>query len=162
MIYIYTDGSCNIQTGIGGWSVSIIPDDDDTLFLTIYKHGTEVNTTNNRMELEAVYNALEFVSSTYPITECILYTDSAYIANCFKDKWYERWEMNGWLNSKKEPISNKDQWEKILNLYKNLRVEIRKVKAHGKNTENNLVDRIARKVRKKREEEERISGEEII
>ena len=75
----------------------------------------------------------------------IVHTDSAYIANCFKDKWYVNWEANGWINSKKKPVENRGLWEQILLLYRAMDVEIVKTKGHANDKYNNLVDELARK-----------------
>ena len=81
--------------------------------------------------------------------EVILYTDSAYLCNCYLNKWYSSWERNGWRNSKKEPVANKDLWEKLIPYFKNPQITISKVKGHSGNYYNELVDELAVNEREK-------------
>lgn len=126
-IYMFTDGSCeNNQSdnNIGGWG-------------TILKYGDNikkmkaraVNTTNNKMELTAVIKGLEAIKDrNIPIW---IFTDSAYIVNCFEQKWYVNWIKNGWKNSAKKPVENKELWENLINLYKlHTNIKIIKIKGH--------------------------------
>ena len=93
------------------------------------------------MELTACIKALEEIKSTkYPIE---IYTDSAYLYNCIQQKWYEKWEQNGWKNSKKLPIENKDLWEKLLNLIKKYNPTFIKVKGHSGDKYNDEADKLA-------------------
>lgn len=111
-ITIYTDGACaNNQSdqNFGGWGA----------VLTFGQHvkelyGGAVNTTNNRMELTAVIEALKALKSDHiPVK---VYSDSAYTVNCFREKWYVGWLKNGWKNSQKKPVENQDLWEELLAL----------------------------------------------
>ena len=144
-IVIYTDGACsNNQERInsGGWgAVLLYKDHYKELF------GGEKNTTNNRMELMAIIKALEELKTDkIPVS---IHSDSAYIMNCFKDKWYEKWRKNGWQNSKKQPVENKDLWEKLLDLAENKigldKITWVKVKGHSGDKYNELADALARK-----------------
>ncbi len=127
MIKIYTDGACaNNQSNenFGGWGS----------ILTYGKHvkkisGGEANTTNNRMELTAIVEALKLLKrSDIPVR---VFTDSAYIVNCFNDKWYVKWRANGWKNAKKDPVLNRDLWEELLSLYESVNdIAVCKVKGH--------------------------------
>lgn len=106
----------------------------------IYITGFEENTTNQRMELKAAILGLQMIKTPSIID---LYTDSAYLCNCFKDKWYESWEKNGWVNSKKEPVANKDLWETLLKLARSHEVlRFHKVKGHADNIFNNKCDQL--------------------
>lgn len=103
--------------------------------------GGEPRTTNNRMELTAAVRALEMLKEPVHVR---LHTDSAYMVNCFHDFWYQRWERNGWKNSKKEPVENRDVWEKLIALTRIHHVEFVKVKGHSTDEWNNRCDELAR------------------
>lgn len=76
--------------------------------------GGERNTTNNIMELKAVIEGLKAITDKKVRVE--IYTDSAYIVNCFDQKWYENWIARGWLTAKKKPVENRELWEELLTL----------------------------------------------
>ena len=109
----------------------------------------ERNTTNQRMELTAAAEALERVMFEYacPFDRVIVYTDSAYLHNCYKQQWYKSWQMNDWKNSKKQPVANRDLWERLIPYFEQPEVEFVKVKGHAGRTEqekyNNIVDEMA-------------------
>lgn len=138
---IYTDGSCHGNPGPGGWATIILIDD-----CRIISTGGAAHTTNNEMELTAFYNALIYLSSLTNY-RCTIYTDSAYIINCLTYHWYKKWQINGWKTSTKQPVANKELWEKILNLWTSIQFSttIAKVKGHGTNYYNNLADNLANK-----------------
>ena len=111
-ITIFTDGACaNNQSNenLGGWgAVLTYQDQVKELF------GGEKNTTNNRMEMTAVIQALKAVKTkNVPIK---IYSDSAYVINCFKEGWHINWQKNGWINSQKKPVENKDLWQELIAL----------------------------------------------
>ncbi|HQJ74005.1 MAG TPA: ribonuclease H [Bacteroidota bacterium] len=139
IIKIYCDGACSgnqNKNNIGGWGALLIFNEKVKKI-----NGGEKNTTNQRMELTACIKALEAIKSTkYPIE---IYTDSAYLYNCIQQKWYEKWEQNGWKNSKKLPIENKDLWEKLLNLIKKYNPTFIKVKGHSGDKYNDEADKLA-------------------
>lgn len=138
---IYTDGACSgnqFKENSGGWGAVLISGSNRK---EIY--GGEKNTTNNRMELTACIKALHEVKQKE--FKIILYSDSSYIVNCLNNKWYIKWEKNGWKNSKKEPVENKDLWEKLLQLSRELNVEFIKVKGHSGIELNEEADRLANK-----------------
>jgi ribonuclease HI len=148
-IIIYVDGSCdNARDRIGGYGI-----------IFEYKgkqkevFGGEVDTTNNRMEMMACVKALEQLKQTTIPVE--IYCDSAYVVNCFKEKWYVSWERNNrWKNSKKEPVENKDLWISLLSLYrKQDKVDFIKVKGHSDNELNNRCDQLANLGRKNMQNE---------
>lgn len=127
IITIFTDGACSgnqNSENIGGWgAVLIYQDKMKELF------GGEVNTTNNRMELTSVIEALKAIKSTkIPIK---IYSDSAYVVNCFKEGWHKGWVKNGWKNSQKKPVENKELWMELLELVnQQARVDFLKLKGH--------------------------------
>ena len=159
-MHIYTDGSCSqgkaeYTTQAGGWAV-VIMKDETTIDYTI--SGGEKGTTNNAMEMTAFIEALNVIGGEVihgnkgPF---FVYSDSAYVLNCLKDKWYIKWRQNGWRNAKKEAVKNKELWVELINLYEYLIVrtpiEIIKVKGHSDNIGNNFVDELAVKERKRYE-----------
>ena len=103
--------------------------------------GGEPRTTNNRMEMMAAIQALEMLKEPVRVR---LHSDSSYLVNCFRERWFERWERNGWRNSKKEPVENRDLWERLLALTRRHEVEFVKVKGHADDEWNNRCDELAR------------------
>ncbi len=134
-VKIYTDGACSGNPGPGGWGAVLIfgPHEKEI-------SGAEPDTTNNRMEMMAVIKGLEALKE-----KCLvdIYTDSAYIYNCFQDKWYVSWQANGWRNSKKQPVENKDLWQQMLNEVDKHEVRWHKVKGHSTDVYNNRADALA-------------------
>ena len=148
-IIIYTDGACSGNPGPGGWAFILYVEDDGISKTGIAKSGGEINTTNQRMELTACIKGMTQAALHYlnksPI--CLkVHTDSAYLANCIKDKWYEKWRKNGWKNSKGEIVKNLDLWEDILSFVDNplIKIEMIKVTGHGSDVLNNKVDELAK------------------
>src|SRR5262245_42462506 len=88
-VVIYTDGACAGNPGPGGWAWAEAPDGARR------GSGGEAHTTNQRMEVQAVLEALRAVDG--PLT---IVSDSTYVVNCFRDRWWVKWEKNGWKNSK--------------------------------------------------------------
>lgn len=139
---IYTDGATSRngqENAPGGWA-----------FIIVDRHGNVIdegsghvdNATNNICELLAVINACQ----AYLALEdgiVTVYSDSAYIVNCYKQKWYEVWQQNGWRNSKKEPVKNKELWEQLIPYFENFLFSFEKVKGHAGNYFNEKVDAMA-------------------
>jgi ribonuclease HI len=97
---------------------------------TVEISGGEQNTTNLRMELTAACVALETIDEGHVVT---VYSDSSYLVNCMRRGWYKTWRGNGWLTHLKEPVANKDLWERLLEAtQRHQEVRWRKVKAHSK------------------------------
>lgn len=147
MFEIYCDGSCKNngkENAYGGWAF-IIFENNEPIF---WNSGRELNTTNQRMELRAAIESIEAVKNQKGFTVfsvCNIHTDSAYLHNCKNQNWYKNWEKNGWLNSKKRPVANKDLWEKLIPYFEYSNFNFFKVKAHSDNDFNNLVDIMAQK-----------------
>ena len=97
-IIIYTDGACSGNPGPGGWGAVLLHGRNRKEI-----SGAEVLTTNQRMELLAVVKALEALKVTGWDVE--VYSDSAYVVNAFTQKWLDKWQQNGWKNSKKEDVA---------------------------------------------------------
>lgn len=134
-LIVYTDGACSGNPGPGGWAA------------VLYRHtGKEVlkggspQTTNNRMEMTAALKALQALEEP---THVRLHTDSAYLANAFKQDWIGNWQKNGWKNSSKKPVANKDLWQALLRAVENHEVEWVKVKGHADDALNIEVDGLA-------------------
>ena len=135
-VEIYTDGACSGNPGPGGWAA----------VLTYEGHqkeisGGEANTTNQRMELKAVYESLKGLKEPCNV---VLHSDSAYVINCFKQKWYVGWRKNGWKNSKGDPVQNRDLWELLLSEVERHDVAFEKVKGHAGVEMNERCDELAR------------------
>lgn len=147
-INIYTDGSTKgngTENAVGGWGYIIIIKKDFTQ-TEIRKSDYVENTTNNRMELEAVLSAINKVQQLdeyNKATKVNIYTDSAYIHNCFSQGWYIKWRKNGWINSKREPVKNKDLWTQLIPYFENEKFFFLKVKGHNGNTYNEIADNLA-------------------
>ncbi len=134
MIEIFTDGACSGNPGPGGWGVLIIDGDDERELF-----GGESATTNNRMEMQAVIEALK--ATTGPIT---LYTDSQYVKNGITD-WINGWKRNGWKTSARKPVKNKDLWIAIDELAATRQIDWRWVKGHAGHDGNERADELARR-----------------
>lgn len=142
MIYVYTDGACSGNPGPGGAAFIVISFSGEELYSSSF-HFEE--TTNNRCELSAIIEACEFCKYAYSDDEkIVIRTDSAYCHNCHAQKWYLNWQKNGWLNSKKQPVANKDLWEKLIPYFEKPRFTFEKVKGHtGEADWNDKVDKLA-------------------
>ncbi len=126
IVAIYTDGACSgnqNETNTGGWG-AILEYGQAVKEL----HGGEPDTTNNRMELTAVLEAFRALKKNG--LDIAVFSDSAYLANCFREKWYVNWRRNGWKNTKKQPVENRDLWEEIIAFTEANRVAFYRVKGH--------------------------------
>jgi ribonuclease HI len=129
---VYTDGSCLGNPGRGGWAWAV-PGGR-------YASGAEPQTTNQRMEITAVVKALEAVKG--PV---LVMSDSTYVVNCFRDRWWEGWKRRGWKNTAGKPVANRDLWEPLLGLALDPDRSVRFgwVKGHSGDTMNDHVDLLA-------------------
>ena len=134
-VTVYTDGACSGNPGPGGWG-AIITDGGEREIA-----GAEPHTTNQRMELQAVAEGLAAVPGHRRVH---IHSDSAYIVNCFLEGWWERWEKNGWRNSQKKAVANRDLWERILAETRRHDVVWHKVAGHSGDAMNERVDGLAR------------------
>jgi len=135
-LVIYTDGACSGNPGPGGWAWAVSPTGKPSGF------GSERDTTNQRMELLAVINALRTYADSAEAIEIV--SDSTYVVHCFRDKWWMGWQRRGWKNSQRQPVANRDLWEPLIELV-NSRTDISFtwVKAHNGEPMNELVDQLA-------------------
>ena len=139
---IYTDGSSKKigKTTFGGWSFIVLRDSK----VIEEASGGENETTNQRMELMAALKALEYASSYRQQNEkVVIYSDSAYLVNCYLKDWYITWERNGWLNSKGEPVANQDLWCRIIPYFDNFWYVFKKVPGHAGQIWNEKCDKMA-------------------
>jgi ribonuclease HI len=130
---IYTDGSCLGNPGPGGWAW-LVPDGG-------YAAGAETLTTNQRMEVCAVLEALR--SNEAPVLEIV--SDSTYVVKCFQDSWWAGWKRRGWKNSQGKPVANRDLWEPLFELALDPARQITWtwVKGHSGDRWNDAVDGLA-------------------
>lgn len=135
-VTIYTDGACSGNPGPGGWGAVLFYKDNKKEI-----SGAKKDTTNNIMEITAVLEALKLLKFSCDVK---LYSDSAYVINCFNQGWIYNWQMNGWKTASKEPVKNKELWEELYNLTKVHKIEFIKVKGHSDNQYNNRCDELAR------------------
>ena len=134
-VTIYTDGACSGNPGAGGWGAVLMYGD--------YKKeisGYDENTTNNKMEMTAVIEALKKLKTKCNVK---LYSDSAYVVNSINENWLESWKNNGWRGADKKPVKNQELWLEIDRLLKVHHVEFVKVKGHADNEFNNRCDALA-------------------
>ena len=134
-VEIFTDGACKGNPGPGGWG-SILRYKGTEKEIS----GGEANTTNNKMELTAVIEALKMLKEPCKVT---LYSDSQYVCNALKLGWAKKWQANNWMRNKKEPALNPDLWEALLKLCDVHQMEIVWVKGHAGHSENERCDRLA-------------------
>ncbi len=133
-ITIYTDGACSGNPGPGGWGAVLIFGEHE-------KHlsGGEKNTTNNRMELQAVISALQSLNKSCDIT---LYTDSKYVMDGITT-WIHNWKKNNWRTAAKKPVKNADLWQTLDNLRDDHTINWQWVKGHSGNKYNDIADELA-------------------
>ncbi|HEY6728197.1 MAG TPA: ribonuclease H [Polyangiaceae bacterium] len=130
-VIAYTDGACSGNPGPGGWAWAV----QGGSFAT----GAEEHTTNQRMEMTAAYQAV--LAHPGPIQ---VVSDSTYVVNCFKQRWWEGWLKRGWTNSQRKPVANRDLWEPFIDLVRTRgNVDFRWVKGHSEDRMNQFVDQLA-------------------
>jgi ribonuclease HI len=134
-VTIYSDGACLGNPGPGGWAAIVIENGRERELA-----GGEAWTTNQRMELRGALEGLRALPEPRTVD---LYSDSAYLVSCFRERWYERWRRNGWLNSQKRPVENRDLWEALLAEATRHDVRWHKVAGHAGVPLNERADRLA-------------------
>ena len=134
-LQLYTDGACSGNPGPGGWGAIIRSSSGD-----IELSGGERNTTNNKMELTAVIEAL---SQTEKGCEAIITTDSEYVKNGIT-KWIFNWMKNNWKTASKEPVKNKELWTALWELTQDRKITWQWVRGHTGHPENERCDSLAR------------------
>lgn len=134
-VIIYTDGACSGNPGKGGWGAVLKYGE-----ITKQISGYSDLTTNNKMELQAVIEALKLLKKRCDVE---IFTDSVYVKDGIT-KWINSWKMNNWKTSKKEPVKNKELWVELDNLRNQHNINWNWVKGHADDEINNIVDKLAR------------------
>lgn len=134
-VIIYTDGACSGNPGKGGWGAVLKYGE-----ITKQISGYSDLTTNNKMELQAVIEALKLLKKRCDVE---IFTDSVYVKDGIT-KWINSWKMNNWKTSKKEPVKNKELWIELDNLRNQHNINWNWVKGHADDEINNIVDKLAR------------------
>jgi len=132
---VYTDRACSGNNGPGGRGAIILDEENNEISIS----GKEKSTTNNRMELMAPIMALRKIKKASKI---IIYTDSTYLKNGITT-WIKNWEKNGWKNSNRKLVKNKDLWVALNKLSKEQIIDWKWVKAHAGNKYNEIADKLA-------------------
>ena len=134
MIELFTDGACRGNPGPGGWGVLLREEGHEWTL-----SGSEMNTTNNRMELAAAINGLAHFTEA---REIALTTDSQYVRQGIT-QWIHGWRRNGWRTSAKQPVKNQDLWQALDALAAKHSVSWHWVKGHSGHPENEQADALA-------------------
>lgn len=128
---VYTDGACVGNPGPGGWAWAV-PNGASA-------SGADALTTNQRMEIKAALEAVRAIDGLLEVR-----SDSTYVVNCFRQRWWEGWLQRGWLNKARKPVANRDLWEPLVDLVvERGDVTFSWVKGHSGDAMNDLVDRMA-------------------
>lgn len=133
-VEIFTDGACKGNPGKGGWGALLVADGKEKEMF-----GGEANTTNNRMELRAVIEALGALKRP---CEVVLHTDSQYVQKGISE-WIHGWKARGWKTAAKEPVKNADLWMELDSARQQHQVEWRWVRGHAGHPGNERADRLA-------------------
>ena len=135
-VTVYTDGACRRNPGPGGWAWAV-PGGR-------YASGADAHTTNQRMEITAVLEALRALTPGRPAGIDVV-SDSTYVVKAFTDRWWVGWLQRGWKNAAKKPVANRDLWEPLLELAlaPAVPVSFRWVKGHSGDHWNDVVDELA-------------------
>ena len=134
IVYIYTDGACKGNPGVGGWGAILKYENTEKEI-----NGFSKNTTNNIMELTAVIEALKQLNRN---CEIIITTDSNYVKDGITD-WIKNWKINGWKTANKKAVKNKDLWIKLDILAQEHSITWKWIKGHSGHPENERADWLA-------------------
>ncbi len=129
---VYTDGACLGNPGPGGWAWAV-PDG-------AHASGADPQTTNQRMEIRAALEATDALPGPLEVI-----SDSKYVVQCFTDRWFAKWEANGWKTSNRTEVLNQDLWRPLVETFHDREDELtfRWVKGHSGDVMNDIVDRLA-------------------
>lgn len=141
-VTIFTDGSASNLDRSGGWAAIMFADGREKIVT-----GHESDTTNQRMELMAAIGALAALKRRRR-WKVKVYSDSAYLVNCFKQGWLSKWRDNGWMTYRNKPVANREMWETLESLVSLYDVEFIHVKGHAGHAVNERVDGMASAARR--------------
>lgn len=128
---VYTDGACSGNPGPGGWAW-VVADGRQA-------SGAERVTTNQRMEIRAVLEAVQALPGALTVV-----SDSTYVVKCFRDGWWRRWRTRNWMTTANKPVANRDLWEPLVDLVEERGdVTFQWVKGHSGDPLNDLADKLA-------------------
>jgi len=133
-VEIFTDGACKGNPGTGGWGALLISGDNEKELF-----GGELNTTNNRMELQAVIEALNVLKKPCEVT---VHTDSQYVQKGISE-WIHGWKARGWKTAAKAPVKNVDLWQALDAAQARHQIQWRWVKGHAGHVGNERADQLA-------------------
>jgi ribonuclease HI len=139
---MYTDGSSSPADKSGGWAALLLANGREKIVT-----GWESDTTNQRMELMAAIGGFTALKRRRRWGVKV-YSDSAYLVNCFKQEWYVKWRANGWFNYRNKPVANRELWETLESLVVLYDVEFIHIKGHAGHPINERVDRLASEARR--------------
>ncbi len=134
-IEIYTDGACSGNPGKGGWGAVLVYKGNEKEI-----SGGSIDTTNNRMELTAVIEALKLLKEPCKVT---LTTDSKYVCDAINKGWVYSWKNKGWKKADNKPALNVDLWQQLLEQLEIHKVEFCWVKGHNGHSYNERCDELA-------------------
>jgi len=146
-IRIYTDGGCSGNPGPGGWAYVILSQTHQESKIIAQNMGAEKNTTNNRMELTAVIEALRALKKMEGLPEkdkplkASVYTDSQYVQKGISE-WIHTWKRNSWKTSDKKPVKNRELWLELDSLSTDFSLIWEWVRGHDGNEYNEMCDRM--------------------
>jgi len=138
---IYTDGGCKGNPGPGGWAFVIIMQTFQGPNIIAQEKGGVKDTTNNKMELTAVIEALKKLKTMSVPRQITVYTDSQYVQKGISE-WINTWKRNSWRTSDKKPVKNQDLWVELDSLTNDFIIIWQWVKGHAGNQYNELCDQM--------------------
>ena len=145
-IIAYTDGACSGNPGPGGWGLYLKAENENGEIVKENEfYGTDVYTTNNRMELLGAIKAMEKLKKKNGVSLTVR-TDSTYVRKGITE-WLSNWKKNNWRKSDKKPVENKDLWELLDKIVAKHSVNWEWVKGHSGEQGNEIADELARKGR---------------
>jgi ribonuclease HI len=137
---IYTDGGCSGNPGPGGWAYVLVLNTFQGRQVVTKGKGGEKDTTNNRMELTAVIQALLALKERKDMPKAAtVFTDSQYVQKGISE-WIHTWKRNSWRTSDKSPVKNRDLWQELDSLKNEFTLEWKWVRGHAGNTYNEMCD----------------------
>lgn len=154
-VHLWTDGAASNngkENAIGGWGYIIVQNNEQ---VTCDSGGVK-GASNQQMELTAAIEGLKHLEQTsdcFGFLPVIVHSDSAYLINCMKQNWWRSWQSNGWRNSKKQPVANKELWEQLIPYFQMANITWEKVSGHSGVEWNEKVDLLAVTARQKVEKE---------